>query len=185
MMIPKPCRIGAVLLLALAGCTQETQNQISRSIQNWTGTNGVLEIYAGDKLVRRFIGIDKLTTASGTDDGGARAYRYGYGVLDENQNLVQATPTRRRSISRSATTQPTTCSSRTRAEPPTMNQHALVIGGTRGIGLALVEALLGRSGLPACVIAAGRSIDGHPVELDRAGRPPRRSLRTAVARSCR
>ena len=79
----------AVLALALAGCTQETQNQISRSIQNWTGTNGVLEIYAGDKLVRRFIGIDKLTTASGTDDGRARAYRFGYGVLDENQNLVR------------------------------------------------------------------------------------------------
>lgn len=88
MMIPKPVRIGAVLLPVLAGCTQETQNQISRSLQNWTGTNGVLEIYAGDKLVRRFIGIDKLTTASGTDDGGARAYRYGYGVLDENLNLA-------------------------------------------------------------------------------------------------
>ena len=76
-------------LLTLAGCTQETQNQISRSLQNWTGTNGVLEVYAGDKLVRRFIAIDKLTTASGTDDGRARTYRYGYGVLDENQNFVR------------------------------------------------------------------------------------------------
>lgn len=81
--------VAAMAALMLAGCTQETQNQISRSIQNWTGTNGVLEIYAGDKLVRRFIGIDKLTTASGTDDGRARAYRYGYGVLDENQNLIK------------------------------------------------------------------------------------------------
>ena len=78
--------VAAMAALLLAGCTQETQNQISRSIQNWTGTNGVLEVYAGDKLVRRFIGIDKLTTASGTDDGRARAYRYGYGVLDENLN---------------------------------------------------------------------------------------------------
>jgi len=76
-------------LLTLAGCTQETQNQISRSLQNWTGTNGVLEVYAGDKLVRRFIAIDKLTTASGTDDGRARTYRYGYGVLDENQNFLK------------------------------------------------------------------------------------------------
>jgi len=84
-----PKLVPACVLLALAGCTQETQNQISRSIQNWTGTNGVLEIYAGDKLVRRFIGIDKLTTASGTDDGRARAYRYGYGVLDENQNFIK------------------------------------------------------------------------------------------------
>ena len=41
--------------LFLAGCTQEQQNKISRDIQNWTGTNGVLEIYAGDKLVRRFM----------------------------------------------------------------------------------------------------------------------------------
>lgn len=76
--------IGSAALLLLAGCTQETQNQISRSVQNWTGTNGVLEVYAGDKLVRRFIQIDKLSTAYGTDDGGARPYRFGYGVLDEN-----------------------------------------------------------------------------------------------------
>lgn len=75
------------LLATLVGCTQETQNQISRSIQNWTGTNGVLEVYAGDKLVRRFIQIDKLSTAYGTDDGRARSYRFGYGVMDENLNL--------------------------------------------------------------------------------------------------
>ena len=43
----------AVALL-LAACTQEQQNKISRDIQNWTGTNGVMEVYAGDKLVRRF-----------------------------------------------------------------------------------------------------------------------------------
>ena len=36
----------------LVGCTQESQNRIGRSIQNWTGTDGVLEIYAGDTLVR-------------------------------------------------------------------------------------------------------------------------------------
>ena len=34
-----------------AGCTQETQNQWSRAVQNWTGTDGVLEIYAGEVLV--------------------------------------------------------------------------------------------------------------------------------------
>ena len=45
--------IGGALIaaLALAACTQEKQNEIRRSIQNWTGTNGVLEIYAGEKLV--------------------------------------------------------------------------------------------------------------------------------------
>ena len=72
------------LLLLLTGCTQETQNQISRGIQNWTGTNGVVDIYAGDKLVMRFIDIDKLTTAKGTKDGATRPYRYGYGVADLN-----------------------------------------------------------------------------------------------------
>ena len=82
--------LGAALVavVALAACTQEQQNKISRSIQNWTGTNGVLEVYAGDKLVRRFIKVDKISTALGTDDGQARAYRYGYGVLDENLNMV-------------------------------------------------------------------------------------------------
>lgn len=74
--------------LFLAACTQEQQNKIGRDIQNWTGTNGVLEIYAGDKLVRRFVRVDKLSTALGTEDGRPRAYRFGYGVLDENANLV-------------------------------------------------------------------------------------------------
>ena len=77
--------VGAATLLA--ACTQEQQNKISRGIQNWTGTNGVMEVYAGEKLVRRFIKVDKVSTALGTDDGKARAYRYGYGVLDENFNF--------------------------------------------------------------------------------------------------
>jgi len=80
-----------LFLLALAvlavGCTQEQQNKISRDIQNWTGSNGVLEVYAGDKLVRRFLKIDKISTALGTTDKTPRAYRYGYGVLDENLNM--------------------------------------------------------------------------------------------------
>ncbi|MFV0681046.1 hypothetical protein [Ottowia sp.] len=74
-------------LLLMTACTQEQQNQLSRGMQNWTGTNGVLEIYAGDKLVRRFLRIDKISTALGTGDGAARAYRYGYGVLDANLNM--------------------------------------------------------------------------------------------------
>ena len=73
-------------LAAIAGCTQEQQNQIKRDIQNWTGTNGVLEVFSGDKVVKRFMKIDKLSTALGTTDQQARAYRYGYGVLDENLN---------------------------------------------------------------------------------------------------
>jgi hypothetical protein len=81
--------------LLLSACTQEQQNKIGRGIQNWTGTNGVLEVYAGDKLVRRFLKVDKLSTALGTDDGKARDYRYGYGVLDENLNM-QADPNEKR-----------------------------------------------------------------------------------------
>ncbi|MEZ5738205.1 MAG: hypothetical protein R3E68_01240 [Burkholderiaceae bacterium] len=80
-------RAAGILLLAtglLGACTQETQNKFSRSIQNWTGTNGVLEIYAGATLVKRFLEIDKLSTAMGTGDGQPRSYRYGYGVLDAN-----------------------------------------------------------------------------------------------------
>ncbi len=75
---------GAMLL---AGCTQEQQNKLGRGIQNWTGTDGVLELYAGDKLVRRFLKVDKISTALGTDDKTPRAYRYGYGVFDENLNF--------------------------------------------------------------------------------------------------
>lgn len=74
--------------MTLISCTQEQQNQISRSVQNWTGTDGVLEFYAGEKLMRRFIDIDKVTTATGTNDGQPRSYRYGYGVLDENLNMA-------------------------------------------------------------------------------------------------
>ena len=78
----------AAAALGLAGCTQESQNQIKRDIQNWTGTNGVLEVYAGDKLVKRFLRIDKLSTGLGTESREARSYRFGYGVLDENLNGI-------------------------------------------------------------------------------------------------
>jgi len=70
--------------IVLAGCTQETQNKFGRAVQNWTGTEGILEVYAGDKLVKRFMNIDKLTTASATQGAGARPYRFGYGSLDAN-----------------------------------------------------------------------------------------------------
>lgn len=79
----------AIVLLALlsGGCTQESQNKIGRSIQNWTGTDGVLDVYAGDKLVKRFIKIDKLSTATGTSNNATRPYRFGYGFADLNFNL--------------------------------------------------------------------------------------------------
>lgn len=76
----------AATALVLASCTQETQNKLGRAVQNWTGTNGVLEVYAGDKLVKRFLEIDKLSTAVATQGSVPRPYRYGYGVNDENLN---------------------------------------------------------------------------------------------------
>ena len=76
------------LVLAIAGCTQETQNKFGRAVQNWTGTDGILEVYAGDKLVKRFLEIDKLSTAIGTSDGVPRSYRFGYGIIDTNLNGV-------------------------------------------------------------------------------------------------
>ncbi|MFT6407141.1 MAG: hypothetical protein ACJAQ6_000551 [Arenicella sp.] len=79
--------IAAIGLFSVA-CTQETQNKLGRAVQNWTGTNGVLEIYAGEKLVKRFLKIDKLTTAISTHGNQPRPYRFGYGVLDANLNGI-------------------------------------------------------------------------------------------------
>jgi len=88
-------RIIALVFIFIAiavsqSCTQETQNQISRSIQNWTGTDGVLDVISAGKVMYRFIKIDKLSTAKATStDKTPRPYRFGYGVLDLNQNHVQ------------------------------------------------------------------------------------------------
>ncbi len=71
----------------VAGCTQEQQNKITRVVQNYTGTDGVLEVYAGERLVKRFIHIDKISTAISTNGDTPRPYRFGYGVLDANQNM--------------------------------------------------------------------------------------------------
>lgn len=79
----------ALVALLAAACTQESQNQLGRAVQNWTGTNGVLEIYAGSEVAKRFLEIDKISTALGTGDGAPRSYRFGYGVLDANLNGVR------------------------------------------------------------------------------------------------
>ncbi|MFK5976059.1 MAG: hypothetical protein QM493_06090 [Sulfurovum sp.] len=78
--------IFSAIVMLMIGCTQETQNSISRSFQNWTGTNGTLDVYAGNKLVHRFIKIDKLSTAKSTNSSSSRPYRYGYGIDDLNFN---------------------------------------------------------------------------------------------------
>ncbi len=80
--------ITTLAVFALTACTQESQNRLGRAINNWTGTDGILEVYAGEKLVKRFIKIDKLTTATSTNGSQDRPYRFGYGVLDSNLNGV-------------------------------------------------------------------------------------------------
>lgn len=75
----------AFIAILFTAC-EEKQNKISRYFQNWTGVDGVLEIYAGEKLVKRFIKIDKLSTATSTDGKIQRPYRYGYGIIDSNFN---------------------------------------------------------------------------------------------------
>jgi len=76
----------STIALLFTACTQEQQNKVGRTIQNWTGVNGVLDVYSGGKLMQRFLKIDKLTTAYGTDDGKVRPYIYGYGYIDLNKN---------------------------------------------------------------------------------------------------
>jgi hypothetical protein len=87
--LPRSLALALAAILLAAGCTQESQNRLGRALQNWTGTNGVLDVYSGGKLVMRFIQIDKLTTSLGTGaDHEARSYRFGYGIFDENQNWL-------------------------------------------------------------------------------------------------
>lgn len=84
--------MAAVCAGVYVGCTQEQQNRISREIQNFTGTNGVLDVLGGNgTIVFRFIKIDKISTATATSGASndARPYRYGYGVMDKNQNYKQ------------------------------------------------------------------------------------------------
>jgi len=79
-----------LLAVGFAACTAEQRNKVGRSVQNWTGADGVLDIYAGEKLVMRFIEIEKMTTAVATQGRPVpRSYRFGYGVLDLDQNYQQ------------------------------------------------------------------------------------------------
>ena len=78
------------LITVLNSCTQEQQNKFSRNIQNWTGTNGVLDVMSDGKIMYRIIHIDKLSTAISTSQGSIpRPYRFGYGVFDLNQNYIK------------------------------------------------------------------------------------------------
>ena len=77
-----------IMLSSAVSCTQEQQNIISRGVQNWTGTDGVLDVMSEGKVMYRFLKIDKMSTARGTGQGDARPYRFGYGYFDANLNYV-------------------------------------------------------------------------------------------------
>lgn len=83
-------KLSFIFVFLLWSCTQETQNKISRSIQNWTGTNGVVDVVSDGKVLYRWIRVDKLSTATSTGAGPkeARSYRFGYGIMDLNQNFI-------------------------------------------------------------------------------------------------
>ncbi len=63
----------------------ERINIIGRTIETTIGfDNGVVEFYSCGKLVKRFLKVEKLTTARGTYQKETRPYRFGYGYLDKN-----------------------------------------------------------------------------------------------------
>lgn len=75
-----------VCLVLCGGCV-EMQNKVSRSVQNVTGVNGVLDVVSGGKITHRFLKVDKMTTASSSMGSDTRPYRFGWGFADLNQNL--------------------------------------------------------------------------------------------------
>ncbi len=63
----------------------ERLNLIGRTIETTLGfDNGVVEFYSCGKLIKRFLKVEKLTTARGTYDKKVRPYRFGYGYIDFN-----------------------------------------------------------------------------------------------------
>ena len=80
---------GAALSLAVlaTGCTQETQNKLGRAIKTGPAPMAcsICMRVKTAMRVHQYRQVDHATTTGG---GEARVYRYGYGVLDLNQNFV-------------------------------------------------------------------------------------------------
>ncbi len=67
----------------------ERLNLIGRTIETTLGfDNGVVEFYSCGKLIKRFLKVEKLTTARGTYQNTVRPYRFGYGYIDLNLDGV-------------------------------------------------------------------------------------------------
>ena len=67
----------------------ERINIIGRTIETTFGfDNGIVEFYSCGKLIKRFLKVEKLTTARGTYKKETRPYRFGYGYMDKNLDGV-------------------------------------------------------------------------------------------------
>ena len=79
-----------ISIIGLKLFSEESQNKISRAFSTTLGMkNGCVEVYFGHVTAgKRFLNVEKFSTAIGTDDGNARPYRYGYGYNDINLNGI-------------------------------------------------------------------------------------------------
>lgn len=69
----------AVLVVSLAGCRNETQNRIRRSIQDFTNQRMYITLYSYDgKVVFSGIVDGKVTRSSTASEGGASGNSQGY-----------------------------------------------------------------------------------------------------------
>jgi len=67
----------------------ERLNILGRTIETTIGfDNGVVEFYSCGKLIKRFLKVEKLTTAKGTNEKQTRPYRFGFGYIDINLDGV-------------------------------------------------------------------------------------------------
>ncbi|SNZ09918.1 hypothetical protein SAMN06265182_1663 [Persephonella hydrogeniphila] len=63
----------------------ERINILGRTIETTLGfENGIVEFYSCGKLIKRFLKVEKLTTAKGTYEKQTRPYRFGFGYIDIN-----------------------------------------------------------------------------------------------------
>jgi len=67
----------------------ERINIIGRTVETTFGLdNGIVEIYSEGRLIKRFLKVEKLTTAYGTYKSEVRPYRFGFGYIDKNLDGV-------------------------------------------------------------------------------------------------
>lgn len=80
-------KVCCVMILAamLVGCTQGSAEP--KVVPSRIGLEPMASLKCIQEIKsRRFLQIDKLSTAYGTSDRQARGYRYGYGIFDANLN---------------------------------------------------------------------------------------------------